>query len=115
MAGNDTFFDEMKDRLLNRRQELDERLDAIKHDMSTPLDHDFAEQAVEQENGEVLQALGHEAELEIHQINRALIRMDEGRYGICDHCGTSIPAARLLAAPFSTYCLACASASEKQR
>jgi DnaK suppressor protein len=45
------------------------------------------------------------------RIERALAKLDEGSYGICDRCGEPIPLARMEAAPESVLCVACASAS----
>ncbi|MDQ6816530.1 MAG: TraR/DksA C4-type zinc finger protein [Actinomycetota bacterium] len=39
---------------------------------------------------------------------RALSKLDEGTYGICDACGEPIPPVRLQALPESVLCLACA-------
>ncbi len=105
-------YSEIRVELLNRRSELESRLGSIKKDISQPLDHDFAEQAVELENGEVLEALGCEAEIEINKINSALIRMDEGTYGECIDCGTEIPPARLAVRPFASRCVGCATKEE---
>jgi len=104
---------EIREQLLKRRQELEARLASIKSDLGSPLDHDFAEQAVEQENAEVLQSLGREAESEIQKINRALIRMDEGTFGYCVDCGEPIAPERLQARPYSSRCLECASQHEQ--
>jgi DnaK suppressor protein len=43
----------------------------------------------------------------LEQIDPALERLDEGRYGFCYDCGTSITASRLRALPFATRCRAC--------
>jgi DnaK suppressor protein len=40
---------------------------------------------------------------------RALEKIDEGTYGLCDRCGASIPEERLEARPWSTLCVSCAS------
>ena len=40
---------------------------------------------------------------------RALEKLDEGTYGICDRCGALIPEERLEARPWSVLCVACAS------
>lgn len=107
-----TKYSEIRTQLLERRAELEDRVGCIKKDISKPLDHDFAEQAVEMENGEVLDALGSGAEAEILKINSALIRMDEGHYGDCVDCGVSIPAERLDVRPFSSRCIVCAEKEE---
>jgi DnaK suppressor protein len=40
---------------------------------------------------------------------RALEKLDEGTYGVCDRCGTLIPEERLEARPWSARCVRCAS------
>lgn len=40
-------------------------------------------------------------------VRRALQKFDEGTYGICDRCGTSIPDERLHARPSSVRCVGC--------
>lgn len=42
------------------------------------------------------------------RIERALEKLDEGTYGVCDNCGKPIIAGRLNAAPESTLCIECA-------
>lgn len=43
-------------------------------------------------------------------VERALVKIDEGTYGTCDRCGTQIPEGRLEARPWSVLCVDCASA-----
>ena len=40
---------------------------------------------------------------------RALEKIEEGTYGLCDRCGASIPDERLEARPWSVLCVTCAS------
>ncbi len=40
---------------------------------------------------------------------RAIAKLEEGTYGLCDRCGASIPDERLEARPWSVLCVACAS------
>lgn len=40
---------------------------------------------------------------------RALAKLDDGTYGLCDRCGAWIPDERLEARPWSVLCVACAS------
>ncbi|HSJ43706.1 MAG TPA: TraR/DksA C4-type zinc finger protein [Euzebyales bacterium] len=44
-------------------------------------------------------------------VERALERMDDGEYGICERCGREISTSRLEARPMSVLCVECASAS----
>jgi DnaK suppressor protein len=44
---------------------------------------------------------------ELSQIERALARMKQGTYGLCEHCQGKIPVSRLNALPYSTTCINC--------
>jgi DnaK suppressor protein len=44
---------------------------------------------------------------ELSQIERALVRIKQGSYGVCEGCEGKIPVARLNALPYSTYCIDC--------
>lgn len=79
----------------------------VKHS-DEPLSKDFAEQATESENNEVLDALGNAARLEVAQIKQALARIEAGEYGICVDCGEPIRKERLEALPFTVKCIKCA-------
>ncbi|WP_415645253.1 TraR/DksA family transcriptional regulator [Stackebrandtia soli] len=48
------------------------------------------------------------------QVERALERLDEGDYGICEKCKKPIPAARLAAFPSATLCVNCKSLEERR-
>lgn len=76
--------------------------------ISQPLSPDFAEQAVERENEEVLDRLDETTRNELRQVKRAISRIDKGRYGLCEDCCEPIELARLQAIPEATKCLACA-------
>lgn len=43
-------------------------------------------------------------------VDRALGKLDDGLYGICDRCGASIPDERLEARPWSVLCVTCSAA-----
>ena len=45
------------------------------------------------------------AQQTLAQIERALVRIDEGTYGICERCGRPIGHERLLARPAATLCI----------
>jgi RNA polymerase-binding transcription factor DksA len=111
-------YDHIHQQLLERRDALCRRLANIHKKTvrsGTPLPSDFAEQAIERQNDEVLDALEMAGERELAQINRALARIEAGEYGICQECGQPIPEARLSALPFTEYCVACAEALSKAR
>jgi len=74
-----------------------------------PLPQDFAEQAVELENGETLVAIDRELALELQQIERAIRRIEAEEYFDCTGCGEPIGEERLQALPYANTCISCAS------
>ena len=100
--------DKLKDWMLRRREELNERLHKIKRDVTRKASADWSEQAQERENDEVIDALGNEARIELNRINLALDRMQNDEYGFCTSCGNDIAPARLEAMPYADLCIKCA-------
>lgn len=43
----------------------------------------------------------------IRKIKEALIRLEDGTFGICDECGSEIPEKRLQVRPIATLCIRC--------
>lgn len=97
------------ERRLTELQDRRERIARHTRHRDEPLPPDFAEQAVELENGETLVALDREVTAEIREIERALRRVADGTYGSCTECGDAIAEQRLKALPFAGLCIECAS------
>jgi DnaK suppressor protein len=57
--------------------------------------------------------VGRSLETGLARTERALAKLDEGTYGICDNCGAEIPPARLEALPDSVLCLDCSAAARR--
>jgi DnaK suppressor protein len=107
----------IKQQLEERRTELldkQKRLARHTRHREEPLPQDFAEQAVELENQEVLEALDREVTDELRKLARALQRVEAGDYAYCSACGEEIPAGRLKAIPTTDRCVRCASAAERR-
>lgn len=109
-------YEAIRQQLLQRREALNRQIhrltDKARH-VDEPVTADFAEQAVERQNDEVLVALGEAGRRELIQINRALAHIDAGEYGICVSCGEPIPAERLAILTYSDQCVACAEKQDK--
>ncbi len=91
------------------KAEITHRISAIDKDIRHEgMSADWAEQASERENDEVLESLGHSSSHNLIMINNALKRIDSGEYFSCSHCGEDIPTARLKLLPFTTSCVNCA-------
>jgi DnaK suppressor protein len=43
-------------------------------------------------------------------VERALAKLDDGTYGLCDRCGALIPVERLEARPWAVLCVRCSTA-----
>ena len=48
------------------------------------------------------------------QIERALQRIDDGTYGVCESCGNPIGKLRLMAFPRATLCMTCKQREERR-
>ena len=84
-----------------------ERVGKIEGDLRQIHDRDWAEQAIELENDEVLKGLDELTLGEVRRIRAALGRIANGTYGVCSTCGRAIGAERLTAIPSALTCLTC--------
>src|SRR5437667_8981485 len=71
-----------------------------------PEDTDLAQALSDRETTDILVHLLDENRV---QVERALERVREGAYGVCESCGHRIPAARLKFQPAATRCVECQS------
>jgi DnaK suppressor protein len=88
--------------------DLEIRLRGVTKDITKTLSSDFAEQATERENDDVLEEIGRETQASIAQLKAALRRLEDDNYGVCAGCGKSISEGRLDAIPETTLCVDCA-------
>jgi len=100
--------------LLDMKEEVNGRINSIDRDIRHEgMSADWAEQASERENDEVLESLGNSSEQELEMIKFALHRIENGNYFNCDKCAEEIPPARLELLPFTAYCVNCAEKIEE--
>ncbi len=76
---------------------------------------DEGDQAVYGFNCELGSARLDQLNQTLRQIDNALARHAEGRYGRCVACGTQILVARLRSLPFALYCRDCQALAEERR
>jgi RNA polymerase-binding transcription factor DksA len=93
--------------LIDRKAEIDRRLDRIDRDFRNTRSADSEERATETENDEVLEGFGRASQAELQAIETALDRIRRGTYGKCVQCGQPISEARLTAVPYATRCEDC--------
>lgn len=97
---------EERDRLREQLRELGRSNDA---DLS--FDGGFADSSqVTAERGEI-EALSGTLTDKLHEIDEALVKLEDGTYGRCQECGGEIGEPRLEAMPAAVLCITCASKS----
>lgn len=104
-------LDAIRARLIKRQSELRNREDRVNADLrheKDPLTADFADQAIQRSNDEVLAVISDSAASELQQISVALRRLDAGTYTTCAACGEEIAAERLATVPYTDRCVGCA-------
>jgi DnaK suppressor protein len=112
-----------KDAILNLRQVLIKRRDALRKALAGDLSllkelreqstGDVVDAALDSAQDEISSQLAEVESRELAQIENALERMREGQYGKCEVCNASIPLARLQALPYATLCIQCQREAEK--
>src|SRR5262245_7477156 len=94
--------------LTARRDDLRKRLGGDLKDLKTgDAVGDAADAAFDAGSGEVNSQLAQLESRELLKIERAIHRLKQGTYGVCEGCGKKIPVSRLNALPFSTTCIEC--------
>lgn len=103
--------------LTARRNELRKRLGADlaelgSHKLTSAGTGDAGDAAFNDAGEELSTQLAELEARELNQIERALLRLKQGTYGLCEGCGVKIPVARLNVLPYSTLCIKCQRESE---
>lgn len=68
---------------------------------------DVADQAVFSYQKEMIFSQGTEGHSQLSLVRLALERLDEGTFGECMNCGSTIGEKRLEALPWTPYCIEC--------
>jgi DnaK suppressor protein len=105
----------MQDLLVKRRDALRR---ALAGDLSLLMQlreqsgSDVVDAALDAAQDEISSQLAEVESRELASIERALVRIREGVYGVCEVCAAKIPIARLNALPYATMCIECQQAAE---
>ena len=103
---------QLKHTLARGRENLCDRVKALRgarplEALSAPGDvMDLAKSLVD---AETHASLIERAERQLAEIDYALVRLDDGEYGVCRDCGEDIPFERLKVIPSALYCVGCQS------
>ena len=114
----------LRSTLLEEREELRSQLTTIEVDTFSSSQTDMSgDSGVDDESADAgTTTFEREKELSIEnnvrdllqKIERALARMDEGTYGMCEFCGKPIEKARVKALPYVDMCIADAKAQSRR-
>jgi DnaK suppressor protein len=98
--------DGLRDALGQARDQLEGQLHELGVDGDAAIvDENFADSAaVSAEHGEQ-QALAARLREQLDDVERALSRLEEGTYGLCEVCGNPISEARLEVMPATRFCI----------
>lgn len=79
----------------------------------SPYDQHMAETAAVTLDREIDLTLRENARAALARIQRAMAKLENGSYGICDRCGEPIGKGRLAIAPDATLCVECKRRDER--
>ena len=113
-----TFLENMKAKLLEQKKTLLDSLADQSEDMKnlvkTVESGDEADVAADVIDRQLLTSIGTQDAIRLQQIENALDRINQDKYGRCIKCGKEIPEERLGVLPYALMCIQCASAEERR-
>ena len=113
MKQRQTFLKKIKERLLQRQEELSREIEQLSNEeVSDRQVMDSGDEALSL-SLEKLQSSLQQTEIdELKLIEQALERLERGEYGICIDCGELISQQRLEHSPYVPRCIVCQEAAE---
>ncbi len=96
---------------LQKARRVEEDLGSIAEDRESELE----ECAQEDRSARLLASLDDRTVRAVREIDAALRRLADGKYGVCQGCGKRIPVGRLRVLPATRFCTLCSGAEETKR
>jgi len=116
---------ELKDRLLDERKDLEAQFQELEESTFSAnqsemtgemgFDEEYADAGTATFEREKDLSLVNNIRDLMERIDKALAKIDEGTYGLCDRCGKPIEKLRLKALPYANLCLKDKQAEERVR
>jgi DnaK suppressor protein len=116
---------ELKQRLVDERRDLSAQLEELEQSTFSAnqsdltgemgLDEEYADAGTATFERERDLSLVNNLRDLMERIDKALVKIDEGTYGLCDRCGKPIEKPRLKALPYANLCLKDKQAEERVR
>ena len=112
------FLENMKTKLMEQKKTLLDSLADQSEDMKnlvkTVDSGDEADVAADVIDRQLLTSIGTQDAIRLQQIENALDRINQDKYGRRIKCGKEIPEERLEVLPYALMCIQCASAEERR-
>jgi len=110
--------EELRTMLLERRNGILKNIDdeiAPTYENKIPVvAGDVVDLALESSKNDLSLHLAEVESRELGQIDKAIQKIGEGTYGVCEKCGNNISPARLKALPFANMCICCQEEDERE-
>jgi DnaK suppressor protein len=110
-------LERLKERLLEKRRAL---INTVREKRANNLEgggsdgtQDIADQATTAYTKEFLLSISDTERQQLKQVDAALEKMRQKKYGECERCGEPISEKRLEALPFARFCIACQEEEER--
>ena len=113
---HDTELEYFKETLLSRKEQIEKNIAGVEKEMDALRDlelNDEGDYASVSNDNMVENAIGHQQELELLEIDLALAKIKEGTYGICEMCEECVGVHRMKVKPHAKYCIDCREIAEK--
>ena len=113
------FEEKMKNTLLEMKESVLKNLISENEDFKAAVEDlgvkDLADIASNDIDVRTLEAVSTQDRKRLNKVEAALIRLENGKYGVCASCSKKISLDRLEAIPYAVMCIDCKSASEKKK
>lgn len=97
-----------KERILNNMNTVKEAYQLDRNELSDPVD----EASINVQTAHEIRFKNRE-NFYLKKINKTLIKIDKGSYGLCEECDAEISFERLMARPTAELCISCKEESEQ--
>jgi len=106
-----------KKKLLAKKETIIAKLSEVYNEskeVESGIAQDIVDRAESSYTKEFLLSLSDTERAQLFMIDEALRRIEKNEYGTCQMCGKNISKKRLVAVPWSPYCIECQEKSEEE-
>lgn len=113
------FEKEMETELLKMKEDISSKIAQADNDFRNVVGSSGIKDSIDLASDDMatkkMEAISQVDANRLKAVEQALIRVRNGKYGICAQCGKKIPEGRLRALPYALLCMDCKSRNERSR